>query len=263
MRRENQRIMSKFLLLGLPIQPEQQGMSFALFLGMYLTTVLENLLITLIIRLDPCFPTCMYFFLSHMDLTDISFSPVTVPKMLMNMQTQDQSIPYAGYVTQIYFFACTENLLAVIAYYSYVDICHPLCYGIIMRKELCLCFLAKSWLLSCASTLTHTFLLAQLSFCTHSIIPHFFCDLATLLKPSFSDTYFNDLVIFTEGAAVPIYLLSFILISYGRIGVAVMRVSSTKGICKALSSYGSHLSVVSILWDNYGSVLFLLIRPVP
>ena len=104
MKRENQSSVSKFLLLGLPIRPKQQGMFFTLFLGVYLTTVLGNLLIILLIRLDPRLHTPMYFFLSHLALTDISFSSVTIPKMLINMQTQEQSIPYAGCITQMYFF---------------------------------------------------------------------------------------------------------------------------------------------------------------
>ena len=51
--------MSDFLLLGLPIQPEQQGVLFALFLGMYLTMVLGNLLIILLIQVDPHLHTPM------------------------------------------------------------------------------------------------------------------------------------------------------------------------------------------------------------
>ena len=104
MRRENQSYMSEFLLLGLPIQTEQQGIFFALFLGMYLTMVLGNLLLILLIRLDPRLHTPMYFFLSHLALTDVSLSSVTVPKMLMNMQTLDQSIPYAVCVIQTCIF---------------------------------------------------------------------------------------------------------------------------------------------------------------
>uniref|UniRef100_A0A8D0S339 Olfactory receptor n=1 Tax=Sus scrofa TaxID=9823 RepID=A0A8D0S339_PIG len=258
MTRDNQSSVYEFLLLGLPIQPEQQGMFFALFLGMYLTTVLGNLLIILLIKLDPHLHTPMYFFLSHLALTDVSFSSVTVPKMLMNMQTQDQSIPYAGCVTQTYFFlffACIDNfLLAVMAYDRYVAICHPLRYIIIMREELCICLLAGSWLLSCAYALTHTLLLAQLSFCADSVIPHFFCDLAALLKLSCSDTSLNELVILTEGAAVVIFPLSCILVSYGHIGVSILRVPSTKGICKALSTCGSHLFVVSLF---YGTIMSL------
>ena len=108
--------MSKFLHMGLPIQPEQQGIFFAVFLGMYLTMVLGNMLIILLIRVDPHLHTPMYFLLSHFTLTDVSFSSVTVPKMLMNMLTQAQSIPYAGCVTRTYFFllfGCIVNLLLV------------------------------------------------------------------------------------------------------------------------------------------------------
>ena len=90
-RRNNQSITSKFILLGLPIQPEDQDMYSALFLVMYLTTVLGNLLIILLIRLDSHLHTPMYFFLSHLAFTDISFSSVTAPKMLVNMLTHSLS----------------------------------------------------------------------------------------------------------------------------------------------------------------------------
>uniref|UniRef100_A0A8D1TG72 Olfactory receptor n=1 Tax=Sus scrofa TaxID=9823 RepID=A0A8D1TG72_PIG len=260
MRRENQSSVSKFLLLGLPIQPEQQGLFFALFLGMYLMTVLGNLLIILLIRLDPRLHTPMYFFLSHLALTDVSFSSVTVPKMLMDMQTQNQSIPYTACVTQVYFFiifACIDNLLlAVMAYDRYVAICHPLHYTIIMREELCLCLLAGSWLLSFAIALTHTLLLSQLSFCADNIVPHFFCDLAVLLRLSCSDTSLNELAIFTVGSVGLILPLSGILVSYGCIGHSILRVPSTKGICKALSTCGSHLSVVSLFYGTMMAVYF-------
>ena len=96
MRWENKTHLSEFLLLGLPIWPEQQGVFFALFLGMYLTMVLGNLLIILLIRLNLHLHTLMYFFLICSALTDVSYSSVTVPKMLINMQSQDQSIPYAN-----------------------------------------------------------------------------------------------------------------------------------------------------------------------
>ncbi|XDB55568.1 hypothetical protein AB1E18_009030 [Capra hircus] len=96
MRPENQSSVSRFLLRGLPIRPEQQGAFFALFLGVYLTTVLGNLLVLLLIRLDPRLHTPTYFFLSHLALTDVSFSSVTLPKMLVNTQTQCQAITYAG-----------------------------------------------------------------------------------------------------------------------------------------------------------------------
>ncbi|XP_036771310.1 olfactory receptor 1J1-like [Manis pentadactyla] len=264
MRPGNQSSVSEFLLLGLPVPPEQQGVLFALFLGMYLTTVLGNLLIILLVRLDSRLHTPMYFFLSHLALSDVSFASVTVPKMLMNMQTQNLAISYPGCITQMYFyilFGCVDNLLlAVMAYDRYVAICHPLHYTTVMRDGLCVSLVAGSWVLSCGSALLHTLLLAQVSFCADSVIPHFFCSLPVLLKLSCSDTSSNELALFTAGAAVVILPLSGILVSYGHIGASILQVPSTKGICKAVSTCGSHLSVVLLF---YGTIMGLYFASSP
>uniref|UniRef100_A0A8C3X130 Olfactory receptor n=1 Tax=Catagonus wagneri TaxID=51154 RepID=A0A8C3X130_9CETA len=251
---ENQSHVSKFLLLGLPIRPEQQGVFFALLLGMYLTTVLGNLLIILLIRLEPHLHTPMYFFLSHLALTDVSFSSVTIPKMLMNMQTQCQSITYAGCLSQVYFFiffGCLDSfLLTVMAYDRYVAVCHPLHYTTIMRDELCIILVAGCWFFSCAQALLHTLLVDQLSFCAGTVIPHFFCDLAVVLKSSCSDTSLNELLILTEGGLIFTLPFGGILGSYIRMAVIILQVPSFKRIQKAFSNYTSHLSVVSLFYST-------------
>ncbi|XP_016066554.1 PREDICTED: olfactory receptor 1J4-like [Miniopterus natalensis] len=261
MRPENQSSVSEFLLLGLPIQPGQQGVFFTLFLGMYLTTVLGNLLIILLIRLDSRLHTPMYFFLSHLAFSDISLSSVTVPKMLRNMQTQQQSISYVGCITQLYFFilfiGLDNYLLAVMAYDRYVAICHPLHYTTIMRKGLCVLMVAGSWILSCVHDVLHTLLLIQLSFCADNTITHFFCDLAALLKLSCSDISVNKLLIFTEGGVIFFLPLGIVLGSYIRIGAIILRVPSNKRLFKAFSTCGSHLFVVSLYYGTAAGVYFL------
>ncbi|MBZ3871739.1 Olfactory receptor 50 [Sciurus carolinensis] len=262
MRRENQSSVSEFLLLGLPIQPEEQGMFYALFLAMYLTTVLGNLLIILLIRLDSRLHTPMYFFLSHLALTDICFSSVTAPKMLMNMLTQTQSISYAGCICQAYFFllfgALDSFLLTSMAYDRYVAICHPLHYTTIISQSLCFLLVIVSWVLSSAGALVHTLLLARLSFLRGNTLHHFFCDVSSLFKLSSSDTTVNQLTILSIGSAVVTLPFICILVSYGHIGASVLRRPSIKGICKALSTCGSHLSVVSLY---YGAIIALYFVP--
>ncbi|XP_066221696.1 olfactory receptor 1J4-like [Saccopteryx leptura] len=257
---ENQSSVSEFLLLGLPMRPGQQRGFFTLFLGMYLTTVLGNLLIILLIRLDSRLHTPMYFFLSHLAFSDISLSSVTVPKMLTNMQTRRQSISYVGCIAQVYFFilfGCLDNfLLAVMAYDRYGAICHPLRYITIMREGLCALLVAGSWILCCVNALLHTLLLVRLSFCANSTISHFFCDLAALLKLSCSDTSINELVIFTEAGMLSFLPLCIILGSYVRIGTIILRVPSTKGLYKAISTCSSHLFVVSLYYGTLAGVYF-------
>ncbi|XP_049988923.1 olfactory receptor 50 [Alexandromys fortis] len=253
---------SEFILLGLPIQPEDQVIFSALFLSMYLTTVLGNLLIILLIRLDSHLHTPMYFFLSHLAFTDISFSSVTAPKMLLNMLTHSQSISYAGCVSQVYFFllfGCVDNfLLTSMAYDRYVAICHPLHYTTIMKQSLCVLLVIVSWIFSSTNGLVHTLLFARLALFRDNTVHHFFCDLSALLKLSSSDTTINELVILTLAVIVITVPFICILISYGHIGATILRTPSIKGICKALSTCGSHLCVVSLY---YGAIIGLYFFP--
>ncbi|XP_004849691.1 olfactory receptor 50-like [Heterocephalus glaber] len=256
MRRDNQSTSSEFILLGLPIRKEEQGMYYVLFLVLYLTTVLGNLLIILLIRLDSRLHTPMYFFLSHLALADISFSSVTAPKMLTNMLTHSQSISYAGCISQVFFFllfgGVDSFLLTSMAFDRYVAICHPLHYNIIMSHILCVLIVILCWLLSSGASLVHTLLLARLSFSRDNTLHHFFCDLVALLKLSSSDTTINDLVILIVASMVVTLPFMCILVSYGHIGATILRAPSIKGICKALSTCGSHLSVVTLY---YGAII--------
>ena len=94
----------EFLLLGLSEDPELQLLTFLLFLSMYLVTVLGNLLIILTISSDSHLHTPMYFFIANLSFVDICFVSTTVPKMLVNIQSQSRDISYVGCLTQVYFF---------------------------------------------------------------------------------------------------------------------------------------------------------------
>ncbi|ELK23532.1 PREDICTED: olfactory receptor-like protein DTMT [Myotis davidii] len=253
----NQTAITEFLLQGLPIEPEQKNLFYALFLVMYVTTVLGNLLIIFLIRLDSQLHTPMYLFLSN-----LSFSDLTMPKLLHNMQSQDPSIPYAGCLTQMYFylfFADLESfLLVAMAYDRYVAICFPLHYTTIMGPKLCLSLVALSWGLTMLHGMLHTLLMARLSFCANNVIPHFFCDMSALLKLSCSDTRVNDLVIFTIGGLIVVIPFLLIVMSYARIVSSILKVPSARGMRKAFSTCGSHLAVVSLF---FGTIIALYLCP--
>ncbi|XP_070422151.1 olfactory receptor 1S1-like [Equus przewalskii] len=283
MHRRNQSTISEFLLLGLSNQPEQQNLIFALFLGMYLVTVVGNGLIILTIGLDSYLHTPMYIFLANLSFADISSISTSVPKMLMNIQTKSQSISYESCITQMYFsimFVAIDNfLLGAMAYDRFVAICHPLNYMTIMQPRLCILLTVISWVLSNIVSLTHTLLLLQLLFCDSNTLPHFFCDLALLLELSCSDTMINELVLFLVGLPVITFPFAVILFSYICIVRAVMRISSTEGKWKAFSTCGSHLTVVLLFYgtivgvyffpssthrddrDKIGAVLFTVVTP--
>ncbi|XP_037363882.1 olfactory receptor 7A10-like [Talpa occidentalis] len=116
---------------------------------MYLITVLGNLLIILAFRSDSRLHTPMYFFLSNLSFVDICFTSTTIPKMLVNIQTQSKTLTFEGCITQMYFFilftGLDDFLLTVMAYDRFVAICHPLHYTVIMNPRLCGLLVLLSW----------------------------------------------------------------------------------------------------------------------
>ncbi|XP_075415652.1 olfactory receptor 1L6-like [Tenrec ecaudatus] len=258
----NQSHLTEFLLLGLTTDPKQQMWLFAIFLAMYLINVVGNSVIIAAIRGDVCLHTPMYFFLSNLSLADICFTTVIVPAMLVNMITQRKTITFGQCLTQMYFFVAfgtTDSfLLAAMAIDRYVAICNPLHYTTTMSPRRCLLLVVVSWVVSHLHSLTHTVLMARLSFCGSNIIHHFFCDVQPLLTLSCSDTSVNELVTFTEGSFVLMSSLIFIIVSYVYIARAVLRVPSGGGRYKVFSTCGSHLTVVALF---YGTIISVYIRP--
>ncbi|XP_012789614.2 olfactory receptor 7D4-like [Sorex araneus] len=250
----NQTDASHFLLLGLSEDPDMQPLLFGMFLSMYLVTVLGNLLIILASISDPHLHTPMYFFLSNLSFTDICFTSTTIPKMLVNIQTQSKAISYLGCLTQVYFFmlfAGLDNfLLSVMAYDRFVAICHPLHYMAIMNPRLCAYLVLMCWLVIFWVALFHILLMAQLTFCVGTEIPHFFCELAQVLKVACSDILVNSVALYVSTALLGMIPLGGILYSYSQIVSSLMRMSSSKGKYKAFSTCGSHLSVVSLFYGT-------------
>ena len=70
--------------------PEQQRVLFWMFLSMYLVTVVGNVLIILAIGSDSPLHTPMYFFLANLCFIDLFFITNTIPKMVVNLQSQNK-----------------------------------------------------------------------------------------------------------------------------------------------------------------------------
>ncbi|XP_045347013.1 olfactory receptor 7A17-like [Leopardus geoffroyi] len=254
MESENQTCVSEFILLGVSEDVLLQPLLFGLFLSMYLVTFIENLLIILAIIMDSHLHTPMYFFLSNLSLADICFISTTIPKMLLNIQTQSKVITYAGCITQLYFFMLFGDLdnflLTVMAYDRFVAICHPLHYTIIMNPRLCGLLLLASWIMTALHSLLQSLMVLRLSFCEELEIPHFFCELNQLIHLACSDTFLNDVVMYFATGLVAIVPLTGILFSYSKIVTSIFRISSAGGKYKAFSTCGSHLSVVSLFYGT-------------
>ncbi|XP_058415447.1 olfactory receptor 1A1-like [Diceros bicornis minor] len=258
---DNQSSTLNFILLGVTGQQEWEDFFFILFLFIYPITLTGNLLIILAICSDILLHRPMYFLLANLSLVDIFFSSVTIPKMLTNHLLGTKAISFGGCLTQVYFMIGMANtnsyILAAMAYDRAVAISRPLHYTAIMSPQSCVLLVVMSWVVGNANALPHTLLTAKLSFCGNQEVANFYCDMVSLLKLSCSDIHFNVKMMYL-GVAVFSMPLLCIIISYVQVFSTVFQVPSSKGVRKAFSTCGSHLTVVSLY---YGTAMGMYFRP--
>ncbi|XP_041536270.1 olfactory receptor 5W2-like [Microtus oregoni] len=251
----------EFLLLGITNKPEMKVTLFIVFLIVYLTILLTNLGMITLIRMDPQLHTPMYFFLSHLSLSDLCYSTAVGPKMLVVLLGEN-SISFIGCFLQLLivsiFIDVECMLLAVMAFDRYKAISNPLMYAIDMSSKVCCQFLTGIYLIGTIDGLIHTSLAFSLCFCDSTQINHFFCDLPPVLLLSCSDTQLNELVLFALFGFIELSTISGVLISYCYIISSVVKISSSGGWFKAFSTCASHLTAVGIF---QGTMLFMYFRP--
>ncbi|XP_045842080.1 olfactory receptor 1D2-like [Meles meles] len=258
MHRDNQSGTSEFLLLGISESPKEQWILFWMFLSMYLVTVVGNVLIILAIASDSRLHTPMYVFLANLSFTDLFFVTNTIPKTLVNLQSQNKAISYVGCLTQLYFLVSLVTLdnfiLATMAYDRYVAICRPLHYVTAMSPGLCILLLTLCWALSVLYGLFLTLLMTRVTFCGSQKIHYIFCEMYVLLRLACSNTQIIHVVLITSGCFIFFTPLGIMIMSYVWIVRAILRIPSASSKYKAFSTCASHLAVVSLFYGTLGMV---------
>ncbi|XP_032007699.1 olfactory receptor 5A1 [Hylobates moloch] len=257
----NSSSVTMFILLGFTDHPELQALLFVTFLGIYLTTLAWNLALIFLIRGDTHLHTPMYFFLSNLSFIDICYSSAVAPKMLTDFFWEQKTISFVGCAAQFFFFVgmglsdCL--LLTAMAYDRYAAISSPLLYPTIMTQGLCTRMVVGAYVGGFLSSLIQAISIFRLQFCGPNIINHF-CDLPPVLALSCSETFLSQVVNFLVVVTVGGTSFLQLLISYGYIVSAVLKIPSAEGRWKACNTCASHLMVVTLL---FGTALFMYLRP--
>ncbi|XP_065795779.1 olfactory receptor-like protein OLF3 [Muntiacus reevesi] len=259
---DNQTWAREFILLGLSSDWDTQVALFILFSITYLLTLLGNVLIVLLIRLDGRLHTPMYFFLSNLSLVDVSYATSIVPQMLAHFLAEHKGIPYVSCAAQLFFslgLGGTEFvLLAVMAYDRYVAVCDPLRYPVIMHGGLCARLAITSWLSGSVNSLVQTTITFQLPMCTNKYIDHISCEILAVVRLACVDTSSNEVAIIVSSIVLLMTPFCLVLLSYIRIVSTILKIQSTEGRKKAFHTCASHLTVVVLC---YGMTIFTYIQP--
>ncbi|NXS15433.1 OLF12 protein, partial [Mystacornis crossleyi] len=253
---------SEFILVGFRSRPGSQLLLSVLFSTMYMVTVVGNVCMVLVIRLDSNLHTPMYFFLENLSTLDICYSSVIAPRAALVFLLGRRNISYAGCASQMFFFSLfgtTEAfLLAVMAYDRFAAVCNPLLYHLTMSKRLCVLLVMGSYLSGCVNCTVQTAFTFGLSFCGSKEINHFFCDVAAVIQASCSDTFVNELVRLAVCGSITVGTASVVFLSYGYIILTVARMPSAESRHKAFSTCSSHMMTICLF---FGTAFFMYAQP--
>ncbi|XP_054324439.1 olfactory receptor 4K1-like [Pongo pygmaeus] len=257
----NELMVSEFVLLGLSNSWELQLFFFAIFSIVYVTSVLGNVLITVIISFDSHLNSPMCFLLSNLSFIDICQSNFTTPKMLVDFFVKCKTISFEGCMAQIFllhsFVGSEMMLLVAMAYDRFIAICKPLHCSTIMNQRLCIIFVSISWAVGILHSVSHLAFTVDLPFCGPNEVDSFFCDLPLVIELACMDTYEMKIMTLTNSGLISLSCFLALIISYTIILISV-RHRSSSGSSKALSTLTAHITVVIIF---FGPCIYFYIWP--
>ncbi|XP_075048052.1 olfactory receptor 6N1-like [Mixophyes fleayi] len=258
----NKTVVKEFMLLAFADLHQFQNLLFVIFLLTYITCVMGNVTIIVLVRTEPSLHTTMYFFISVFSILEIMFVSVTVPRLLSNLIAANNIISFNGCFTQMYIFdslGVTEcYLLLVMVFDRHLAINNPLHYPAIMTHDLCIELSVLPWIMGFAFILIPTIITARLDFCGPNMIDHFFCDFAPLQNLACSDPFISIICTSTSAILITIFTLIIIIGFYVNIIITVSKIKSEEGKQKAFSTCTSHLIVTSLY---YGAGIIVYVKP--
>ncbi|XP_004471131.1 olfactory receptor 5AK2-like [Dasypus novemcinctus] len=261
MEQENGTEGTEFILLGFAGQDKFWYILFTAFLVIYVATVMCNIGMILLIKINSCLYTPMYFFLQHLAFVDFCYASAITPKMLQNLVGTENSISFIGCMVQLLVYGTFATsdcyILAAMAVDRYVAICNPLHYPVVMSRRVCIQLLVGSYLMGFLNGSVNTSFTFSLNFCKSRAINHFFCDEPPILALSCSNIDFNILLLTIFVGFNLMFTVSVVILSYIYILAAILKISSTAGRKKAFSTCASHLTAIAIF---YGTVAYMYLH---
>ncbi|XP_056196793.1 olfactory receptor 10R2-like [Falco biarmicus] len=258
----NETKVMEFILIGFSDFPDLQIPLFFFFFLTYLLTLTGNVLLMTIISLHRHLHMPMYVFLSILSFSETCYTFAIIPKMLVNLITEQNSISFTGCAVQMFFFlgfgGTNCMLLTAMGYDRCMAICKPLHYKFLMTNRVCSQLVTFAMVTGFTVSLIVTYFIFTLTFCGEKVINHFFCDMAPVIQAACTQNNGIETVIFIFCFVVVLGSFLLILLSYVFITKTIHKIPSAAGKRKAFSTCASHLTVIVV---HFGCASTIYLRP--
>ncbi|EHB05938.1 Olfactory receptor 52J3 [Heterocephalus glaber] len=240
-----------FFLIGIPGLEKVHSWLSLPFCSIYIVVLMGNATILIVIKTEQSLREPMFYFLAILSTIDLALSTTSVPHMLGIFWFDAHNMTFGGCVAQMFFIhaftGMEAEVLMAMAFDRYVAICAPLHYTTILTSRVLVGIGFWIVIRPTLFLLPLIYLIYRLPFCHAHTIAHTYCEHMGIAKLSCGNIRINAIYgLFV----VSLFLLNLVVIgiSYVYILRAVFHLPSQYARAKALSTCGSHVTVLCVFY---------------
>ncbi|XP_026152676.1 olfactory receptor 52E8-like [Mastacembelus armatus] len=242
-----------FFIIGFPgLSPEYYGPVSALLFVLFLAIAAGNIFILVFVKCERSLHKPTYLIFCHLALTDVAFGTVTLPKIISKYWFDDSFISFPGCFAQMYFVhflgATHSFILMVMALDRFIAVCAPLHYAALFTNTTVTVLCGISWVMPISWMVGVVLDALTLPFCNSNIIVQCYCDHIAITSLGCERVQEVYAVAFGLAMFTLLVPLAFIIVSYFVIIVVVMRMSSSEGRFRTLSTCTPQLLITFLYY---------------
>nr|BAD06200.1 Main Olfactory Receptor [Misgurnus anguillicaudatus] len=218
----------------------------------YIITLLGNLVLLAVVLMNSSLHNPKYLAVCNLAVVDISMNSVIIPQMVPVFVFNQNRLSFGTCFSQMFFmhfFGDMESFsLALLAYDRLVAICWPLRYPTINTNLRMMLIIAGIWFLVFLLDIFPVTLAAMLPYCSSREVKSCCCEHGPVYLLACADISYNRRLATAKTLTTLLGPLTFIIVTYVIVAVAVLRIASVAQRWKAFHTCLNHLLLVLIYY---------------
>ncbi|XP_005796919.1 olfactory receptor 1500-like [Xiphophorus maculatus] len=244
----------EFMIIGFPgLPPEYYGIVSFVLLLVFISILFGNVFILAVIICERTLHKPTYMIFLNLAMTDLSFGIVTLPKIIARYWWNDMMCSFGVCFAQMYFVhslgAIQSLILLMMALDRFVAVCFPFKYPVLFTNKIISICCGLCWFLTFIRMLGLVLHALTLPYCDLNTIMQCYCDHNSITKLGCGDDVaFVKWVAFANAMVTLLVPLTFIIISYVSIFMAVVKMSASGRDYKFLSTCAPQLFITCLYY---------------